>query len=338
MEEKWANGLLRFAGLLLDRRYRVQWRGLENVEGKGACLLLANHPAEIDPLILLVKLWPSLRMRTVISDRFTRLPVIGTYTKALKVIPIPDLLLDDSADSQKGVQDALQAIVQAIGDGDSVLLYPSGRLMREGLERVGGSAAAFEVCQKIPKATICLVRTRGLYGSLSSAAPYQGATPSVLVGLLKGAAILLRYAVFFAPKRDVTVDIAPLSEELRHAKSKQEFNQALDAYYNEGGAEQASSNITFLRPDFSAKAKSSKEIDLSRLDPSTSQAIREKLGEIGSVKAEDIEASMSLRDELFLDSLQIVELRHWISEQFGRRAPSVRRLTTVAEVYKAVLK
>ena len=54
---------------LLALRYRVRVRGLEKLRGlKGPTLVLPNHPAYVDPMIVFSRLWPALRVRPMVYE------------------------------------------------------------------------------------------------------------------------------------------------------------------------------------------------------------------------------------------------------------------------------
>ena len=52
-------------------------------------------------------------------------------------------------------------VVQALRSGDNVLLWPAGRIERNGTEVIGGARAASDILRQVPEANVVLVRTRG---------------------------------------------------------------------------------------------------------------------------------------------------------------------------------
>src|SRR4051794_5204439 len=76
---------------LLGLRYRVRINGLEEVKrlaatAPGRTLVLPNHPALVDPLILFGYLWPILHMRPLAWEGNFRNPfmaVLGKLSNAL---------------------------------------------------------------------------------------------------------------------------------------------------------------------------------------------------------------------------------------------------------------
>jgi long-chain-fatty-acid--[acyl-carrier-protein] ligase len=59
---------------LLELRYDITVDGLEQLQGRQGILILPNHPAEIDPVILSTILWEILRPRPVVIETFFRWP------------------------------------------------------------------------------------------------------------------------------------------------------------------------------------------------------------------------------------------------------------------------
>ena len=55
--------------LLLGARYRVRITGAEQLRGLDhSVLVLPNHPAMVDPLLVFAHLWPILRMRPLVCS------------------------------------------------------------------------------------------------------------------------------------------------------------------------------------------------------------------------------------------------------------------------------
>ena len=332
-----AKTLLNIISPILNLRYDITWKGLDCLEGQGPFLLLPNHPAEIDPLLLLVGLWPKLKIRPVLLSNFHRNPIIGCYTRAVRAIPLPDLENNQDASAVSEVQQAIDNICQALSEGDNILLYPSGRLMRGGLEKLMGASSAFQIITKVKHVKVRLIKTRGLYGSLSSTAPKQGERPHPIVFGIKAFFLLLRYGVWFMPRRQVSISIEPASNDLLRADTKQKFNDLLEARFNQDGPEIPASNIIKLSTDAAATSKSKAE-DSRAFNPEVWGIIKDKLSELSGLEAEKIEASFSLREDLALDSIQLIELAHWLKDEFNCRTPRIRHLKTAASLYDIALR
>ena len=64
--------VLRF---LLSLRYRIKKKNLKNISSKeGGILFLPNHPAQVDPLMVIDILGPRFRSRPLVVDHYYYLP------------------------------------------------------------------------------------------------------------------------------------------------------------------------------------------------------------------------------------------------------------------------
>ena len=95
---------------LLWLRYRIRVKGLDRIaspDGRGV-LFLANHPALIDPIILMTVLWPRFRPR-VLADRVQiRRPVIHFLARRVRTLEIADIGRDG-----RGVRDQVEFMIEA---------------------------------------------------------------------------------------------------------------------------------------------------------------------------------------------------------------------------------
>src|SRR5437016_1499570 len=78
--------------LALALRYRVRVVGMESLgELEGPALILPNHPAYIDPALVLMALGPALRPRPMLfEDNFPR-PVLHPIVKLFNALRVPNL-------------------------------------------------------------------------------------------------------------------------------------------------------------------------------------------------------------------------------------------------------
>src|SRR2546421_10647852 len=80
------------ARAIASLRYRVKIQGIEQVRGlKGPVLILPTLPAYMDPTLVLVALWPSLRPRPLQYEGYFRNPLLYPLMKLLGALPVPDL-------------------------------------------------------------------------------------------------------------------------------------------------------------------------------------------------------------------------------------------------------
>ncbi len=89
--------LIRFAlwmlaRLILPFRYRVTADGLEQLRGlTGPVLILPNHPAYVDPILVLTTFWRRLRPRPLLYGANFRSPLLFPFMKLLDAVDVPVL-------------------------------------------------------------------------------------------------------------------------------------------------------------------------------------------------------------------------------------------------------
>lgn len=220
-----------FMRALLGLRYRVEESGLESIGaqapgGKGT-LFLPNHPALVDPLLVYSRI-AALGPRPLADER----QIHGIFRKVaarlLRVVSIPDIRRDGKA-SGEAVRQAMSKVIEALEQGDNVLLYPSGRLYRSSREELGANSAVAQIREAVPGARVVLVRTSGLWGSAFSYA--GGKEPVFLRVVLRGLPALLANGLFFMPRRRVRMEFTEPADFPRNA-GKQAINRYLEDFYN----------------------------------------------------------------------------------------------------------
>jgi long-chain-fatty-acid--[acyl-carrier-protein] ligase len=215
--------------VLLAQRYKLTIQGTEAVLKKpGPYLILPNHPAFTDPPNLLVRLWPIFKMRPLLLETNFKNPILGPFAWMLRAIKMPDIVKASVHDKQRA-EAAVGEVIAALRAGENVILWPSGRLSRDGSEKLGGARTAADVLAAVPNATVVLARTRGLWGSMFSWADGQ---PSIGGGLIRGWSLWGENLFIFAPRRKVTVTLEAFTTEARPAPKREVLNRWLEAWYN----------------------------------------------------------------------------------------------------------
>ncbi len=320
---------------LLRLRYRVHLEGLEPIarRGRERILILPNHPALIDPILLAVYLRGPLAPRFLADedqmDRF----FIGWMGKRWGVHTMPDLA-GHGPGAREDVQAAIDQCIEWLREGQNVVLYPSGHLMRTRLENLRGNSSADRIIKEVPDARIVLVRTRGLWGSRFSWG--LGREPKVGPTLRQGAVELLKSFAFFAPKREVTIEFAE-PDDLPREGSREEINRYLQDFYNADPPHNTyvprtlwEEGETRTIPEPPQRQASG---DLGEVPQGTRQIVTEKLRDMSGVS--QIDDGDQLARDLGLDSLARAELLVWLQEQFGVTAPGTESLYTVSDVLLA---
>lgn len=216
---------------LLSLRYRLHVHGTELLTQKGPKLFLSNHQALVDPQILVAYLYAYGIVAPVISASYRRIPGLRWFFRLIRAIPVPDL--------HKGLRQpqVLNTIIEAslteLRQGNSVLLYPSGRLTADGREKIGNAQIAYELVKVLPQETrIIMVTISGLWGSMWSKARSRK-TPSLAACFIKALFLLLVHGVFFMPRRNVHILFCDMTEELQLQayKHRRDFNRWMEDYY-----------------------------------------------------------------------------------------------------------
>ncbi|UCD53253.1 MAG: AMP-binding protein [Phycisphaerales bacterium] len=320
---------------ILGLRYRVQVKGLDAVcrKGTSGLLLLPNHPALIEPIILACHLHRGLKVRALADETQIDRFLVRTLARRINVLSLPDLTTT-GAQSVRQVRAAIGQCAEALQHGDNLILYPAGRICRQNREQIGANSAVERILKAAPDARIVLVRTRGLWGSRFSWA--LGHRPLVMPTLRQGFKALLLNGLFFTPRRTVEIELTE-PEGFPIQAGRREINQYLETFYNEslerntygpysvwerGGIE--------IRPE---PQPASLRDSLSQISPAIRRQVMRHLQDVTGVTA--IRDDMSLVRDLGMDSLATVDLITWLENEYGYSQIDVDSLGHVEDVLLA---
>ncbi|PQO42260.1 AMP-binding protein [Blastopirellula marina] len=312
---------------LLHRRYDVEIRGLEQLEKlEGPVLVLPNHPAYVDPVIMVSHLRFGKSLRPLVFTDTYRSLLFYPLMKVIDAFEVPNLSAH-SRDAHAKTTELIDNVAGELAGGESFLIYPSGRLQRQGYEIVGGSRIAYELLERVENVNVVLVRTRGLWGSRFGCAQ-EGEVPDLARNALVSLFYVLAGLVFFLPKRKVTIEIEPVDRNSLPLDSKQELNRHLESFYNADGGETAKfvPYSYFLGPrDFDYDAVQSKSaVDLSEISDTTINEVHEILEHRLERKLDEGEREPGTTlDLLGLDSLERMDLALEMEQHFGFRSDHV---------------
>ncbi|MDO8304014.1 MAG: 1-acyl-sn-glycerol-3-phosphate acyltransferase [Sedimentisphaerales bacterium] len=235
---------------LISLRYRVRLVGMDKIaaKGKNGIVFFPNHPALIDPVILYAYLHPEFGIHGIGDRDQVERPVIRWFAKRLGVRPIGSMATDGSA-ARSGIERVLDESIAGLKNGENLILWPAGQIYRSGLENLRGNSSVERILRQHPDARVVLVRTRGLWGSRFGWA--SGNAPQVGKILSRGVWQLLAGGIFFAPRREVTIEFyePDIMSEWQPPKvdganyrppagrslppDRNTLNRFLEAYYNE---------------------------------------------------------------------------------------------------------
>ncbi|SDO57456.1 MFS transporter [Desulforhopalus singaporensis] len=313
---------------VLALRYRVEVKGLDTIDtdDNRGILFLPNHPALIDPVIVMSVLIPGFSPRPLSDENQVDKPILRTLLKPVKPITIPDLAKNVKS-GRKRVKEGLDKVVACLNEGNNILFYPSGRLLRTGREDLGANSGVEYILDNAPGIRIALVRTTGLWGSSFSHG--SGSPPSLTGNIVNHLKSIVANGFFFAPKRRVTVEVCE-DHRLAGCTGKTQINRCLEDYYNERTA--PSIQVPYYwwqksRPGVVAENVSPKRVAVpGNIAPSIQHLVTAKIEELAGIKAE---GSFRLAQDLGLDSLSTMELSSWIENEYGATIDNPGALETV---------
>jgi len=325
-------GVVRFS---LRLRYRINIEGIDEVavRGKTGILFLPNHPALIDPVILMTHLYPRFRPRPLADQDQVDRPGVRWFAEQIKVVTIPDPNVYGEA-SRKAVEEGVEKCIEALKSGGTLLLYPAGHIAHQRYENLAGASAVETILQRLPEVRVVLVRTRGLWGSSFSRA--YGMAPLVGKVLRKAMGALLVNGLFFSPRRKVDIVMTEPANFPR-AAGREVINRYLEGFYNQDPPVAWYVPYTLWEKESAHEmpepVKQASQVDIDEVPAATRELVIEHLKKLtgrSAIKAED-----SLSRDLNLDSLSIVDLGIWVEAEFGFAVGDSAAIETVGDLFLA---
>ena len=320
---------------LLRLRYRVRVEGLDEVAARGrtGILFLPNHPALIDPVILMTRLYPRFRPRPLADQDQVNRPGVRWFAKKINVVTIPDPAIYGES-SRKAVEEGVEKCIEALKSGSNLLLYPAGHIARQRCEELAGASAVETILARLPEVRVVLVRTRGLWGSSFSRA--SGKAPVIGQVMRKAVRSLLASGLFFAPRRKVDI---VLSEpvDFPRAAGRAVLNRYLEGFYNQDAP--PAWYVPYTRWEKAAAHEMPEpvsqvsQVDIDEVPAATRDLVIQHLKKMtgrSSIRVED-----SLSRDLNLDSLSIVDLGIWVESEFGFAVGDSAAIETVGDLFLA---
>lgn len=111
--------------------FPVEVRGLENLP-EHKVLLCPNHASNWDPILIALKLPINYRLHIMAKDSLFRNPILRWILLKVGAFPV-----------SRGNSDinAVKMAMQSIKDGDNLLMFPEGTVVRDGIGKVDGKPA-----------------------------------------------------------------------------------------------------------------------------------------------------------------------------------------------------
>ncbi|MDP8217137.1 MAG: MFS transporter [Candidatus Theseobacter exili] len=330
------NGLVaRLAQRVLGLRYEVRINGLDEILDKDTknILLLPNHPALIEPPLLVTAIYPFLAPRVLADETQINRPFIKWFSKRIGVLPIPDIK-KSGVDGRIEVEEALNKIVMSLNRGDNFLLYPSGSVLRSRYEDIGANSAVEVILRKSPGTRVVLVRTKGLWGSKFSWA--SGKEPLVFPILIKGIWKLVLNGIFFGPRRKVEIELfepkdLPVNEE------RGRLNRYMEDFFNAVSTPNTYVPYSIWERGGIRIIPEPEMMEIQGDPVEVSEGIKsivfEHLKDLTGIP--DFTVRDKLVHDIGLDSISRIDLLLWIENEFGVPQYEPDSLRTVGDVLLA---
>jgi long-chain-fatty-acid--[acyl-carrier-protein] ligase len=319
------------ARFIVSLRYRIHVHGAEQLRDlRGPVLVLPNHPTRMDPSVVVMGLSPWLHPRPVLYEGNFLNFVFYPLALLLGAIRVPDLSRASSK-AQARAEQAIAEVIAALRQGDTVIMWPSGRTQRDGVERLGGARAAADILKAVPEAQVVLVRTRGLWGSRFSYA-YTGSLPNLFGQLWVSGGLLLANLLFFMPRRRVDITVWRVDRGELPELKRETLNPWLEQkWYN---ADVCPEKPTFAPYHFLFGPRTREwpslqgagGTDLGQVKPETRREVEEIVERKLHRRLTDSEkGAETALDQLGLDSLDQMDVTLDVEQQFGFSGDEVPR-------------
>ena len=215
-------------------RYKVEVEGLDSVAQDRPLLVLPNHPAMVDPMLVGVVFWKT-PLRPLSDELFFRTGIVAPHVlKTLGAVAVPDLRKHRTAKGATIARGLGDIVTSTLEDGGNVIFYPSGHIQTEpDREDIGTRQLAYNICRDLPEGVrVVGVRTRGLWGSIWSRAGRKE-SPSFVPTFAKSVFLWFFWSPF-VPRRRVKMHVEDLTGRVREWSrgTRLEFNGKLNEWYN----------------------------------------------------------------------------------------------------------
>src|SRR5258708_3927007 len=148
---------------ILSRRYKIVIKGIELLEAPGGKIMFPNHQSHVDPQIMAIQTFKYSGITPVVAERFFKIPVIKFFLRKWEAVKVSDLKSNRDTNI---LQRMNKEIHEAARRGKAVIIYPSGQLTDQGIERVYNKQGAYSLMTDLPDdIKVLVVRIHGLWGS-----------------------------------------------------------------------------------------------------------------------------------------------------------------------------
>jgi acyl-CoA synthetase (AMP-forming)/AMP-acid ligase II/1-acyl-sn-glycerol-3-phosphate acyltransferase/acyl carrier protein len=326
---------LRYIGRPLTRlRYRIEIDGLDKLRAlRGPALVLPNHPGHIDPVLVMTQLGGEIPLRPLVVSFMFRPFYLNPLMRFIHALEVPDMVAH-SQSAREQVEPLINTVVAGLDQGGKFLIYPSGKLERNGLEQIGSTRAVPDILARRPDTTIVLVRTVGVWGSMTTFA-IDGKEPNLPLRFIQSVGILLSNLIFFTPRRRIKMTIEIVDPKNLPDIRREKLNPWIEQWYNRELTTQpvfVPYHFLFGPRTFDyPPPKAGLDVPLEKITTETKQAVFQLLEEkLKRPLTDDEKDPATLLEKLGLDSLDRMDLAQAIEQRFGFRTDQIA--TTVGEL------
>ena len=207
----------------------------QTINHSHAYLVLPNHPAMVDPMLVGVAFWKT-PLKPLSDESFFHTGIVAPHVlKTLGAVAVPDLRKHRTAQGATIARGLGDIVKSTLEDGGNVIFYPSGHIQTEPEhEDIGTRQLAYNICGDLPEGVrVICVRTRGLWGSIWSRKGRK-TSPSFVPTFIKSVFLWFFWAPF-VPRRRVTMHVEDMTERVKEWSklTRLEFNRKLEEWYND---------------------------------------------------------------------------------------------------------
>nr|WP_321452804.1 AMP-binding protein [uncultured Carboxylicivirga sp.] len=336
---------------ILSLRYTIEVKGEDVLKHSSPKLILPNHQAIMDPIVLFAHLYKYTTAVPVVTSGYYDMPVAKTMFSKWGAVRVSDL----EAGSRN--TNVLEEIVESVNNGfelkKNIVIYPSGQIAAQGFEKIVNKQSAYRVVKDLPQdVEVVAARIRGFWGSRWSKA-WTGKSPDFFTMILKTFGFLLVNLVFLMPRRKITIEFENITQKAKENSQigKVEFNQFLEATYNVNGEEpvsylKAHFMATTLKRDLPSKLKNKLQKIKSKRNKKQEEHVSSEtfnqvclcVEKILDIPSNQIKETDYLQLDLGADSLNLVEILSEVENNFSSfSAPQITEIKTVADLCLAAM-
>jgi long-chain-fatty-acid--[acyl-carrier-protein] ligase len=318
---------LRYIGRsLVWLRYRVRVEGLDQLRRlRGPVIVCPNHPGYVDPVLVMTQIGAEIPLRPLVVSFMYRPVFLRPLMEFIHALEVPDLV-QHSQSARDQVEPLIDTVVAGLDRGENFLIYPSGRTERNGLENIGFTRAVPDILARRPDTTLVLVRTVGVWGSMTTFAP-TGTEPNIGENFLRTLRILAANLIFFTPRREIKITVEVVEPKDRPGVTREILNPWIEAWYNRGLSTQpvfVPYHFLFGPRTYEFPKLTSREIPFEKITPASQKAVNEIVEEkLKRPLTDDEKKPETLLEKLGLDSLDRMDIAQTIEQRFGFHSDQV---------------